>query len=105
MQVQEAFRAFDNFPELMRLHLIMNFPTVGWNHMKLLDPDTRLQERSRIQQSWALTSMLASAYQTASPSIDVRNHHPTTATAYPKQEIHARREQALIEQLSKSERL
>lgn len=67
----QAFLAFDDYPELMRLHLMMNFPSVRFQHMNLRK-EHREEEKRRIESSWALTSMLASAYQTAGPSIDVR---------------------------------
>ncbi|KAF2098558.1 hypothetical protein NA57DRAFT_75798 [Rhizodiscina lignyota] len=84
-QVRQAFLAFDDYPELMRLHLVMNFPLMRFQRMNL-HPDHRPQERRQLEDSWAMTSMLASAYQTASPAID---------------EILARREQAMITELSK----
>lgn len=73
-QVREAFMAFDEFPELMRLHLMMNFPAMQFQHMKL-DAAHRQQERSRLAETWSTRSMLASAFQTASPAIDVCSIH------------------------------
>jgi hypothetical protein len=69
-QVQQAFQAFDDYPELMRLHLMMNFPLMQWQKLNL-HPDAIAKERQKIERSSAFTSMLASAYQTASPTIDV----------------------------------
>jgi hypothetical protein len=69
-QFSQAFLAFDQYPELMRLHLVMNFPLERFEAMKI-DSKSRLMERKKIVDSWKLTSMLMSAYQTASPAIDV----------------------------------
>jgi hypothetical protein len=69
-QIRQAFMAFDDYPELMRLHLMMNFPLMRFQRMDLR-PGRRGAERDRLASSWMLSSMLAAAYQTASPSIDV----------------------------------
>ena len=69
-QVEQAFMAFDDYPELLRLHMVMNFPLQRFQQMNL-HPNHRQQERRKLQGSLALTSMLVSAYQTAGPSIDV----------------------------------
>lgn len=69
-QIRQAFAAFDDYPELMRLHLVMNFPLMRFQRMDLR-PNGRRVERARFTDSWMLPSMLTAAYQTARPSIDV----------------------------------
>lgn len=82
MQVQQSFGAFEQYPELMKLHLIMNFPLMRYQQMSLR-PGLIEREKARIRKSWHLTSMLASAYQTARPSIEVSVRvFPMRALAY-----------------------
>jgi hypothetical protein len=69
-QLNQSFLAFDQYPELMRLHLAMNFPLERFERMKL-DQQNRLKERQRLRDSWKLSSMVVASYQTASSSIDV----------------------------------
>lgn len=69
-QIRQAFIAFDDYPRLMRLHLIMNFPMMQFQHIDMR-PSEHQAVRERFARSWRLSSMLAAAYQTANPSIDV----------------------------------
>lgn len=62
--------AFDDYPRLMRLHLIMNFPMMQFQHMDMR-PSEHQAIREGFARSWRLSSMLAAAHQTAQTSIDV----------------------------------
>lgn len=52
-QILQAFAAFDDYPELRRLHLIMNFPLMRFQRMDLR-PSGRREERAKLASSWML---------------------------------------------------
>lgn len=64
-------KAFDDFPELMMLHLIRNYRTQGFDKIPIKTSKDRLAFRSRLQNELSLRCLLMAAWHTAAPAIEV----------------------------------
>ncbi|KAF2482655.1 hypothetical protein BDY17DRAFT_298913 [Neohortaea acidophila] len=83
-----AMKAFDDFPELMMLHLIRNYRTQGFDKIPIKTSKDRLAFRSRLQNELSLRCLLMAAWHTAAPAIE---------------EVSSRREAALVDRLTSVE--
>ena len=70
--VRNAMVALEQYPQLMLLHLVRNFRTYGGlKGVRLETEDDVTRFRERAKGSIILTTMLAVAWQTAGPAIEV----------------------------------
>lgn len=63
----KALINLERFPRLLQLHLDTNFPSVGFQGMRLAE-----FRAAHFSKSWTLRSMLLVSWLTAQPAIDVR---------------------------------
>jgi hypothetical protein len=64
--VRKSLRAVDRFPQLLRLHLDLNFPHRGFNAW-----DLRAMRSDTFGGSWVMQSMLVASWLTANQAIEV----------------------------------
>lgn len=70
-----ALTAFDDHPELMYLHLIRNYPTIGFQRVKMDSPEAQAEFRQKLRgngiESLKLRCFMMSSWHTAAPGIEV----------------------------------
>lgn len=66
-----AMKAYDDYPQLMMLHLFRNYRTMGFDRVPVRTAEERGEFRRKVQGSLALRCLLMAAWHTASPAIEV----------------------------------
>ena len=64
--LERALLHLDTYPEMLRLHLDLNYPREGFRRMGV-----EAFRSERFQRSWKLESMLVASWLTAQPALDV----------------------------------
>ena len=63
--------AFDNYPELMLLHLQRNYRNKGFERVRMESKEDKVVFKRRLESELQLRSMLMSSWHTAMPAIEV----------------------------------
>ena len=69
--MDSALHAFDNYPQLMLLHLMRNYRNMGFERVRMESEEDREAFRLRLRSSLKLRCLLMSAWHTAAPAIEV----------------------------------
>lgn len=64
--------AFDSYPQLMMLHLVRNYQTLGFDKIPMQTEDDKKAFQTRLQRELRLRCLMMAAWHTAAPAIDVR---------------------------------